>query len=103
MNSRFRDQKMETKTAHRITADADDDSWVYCTACRRAMKQGDCFLDELGGPPQCAYDDCRPKGNLAFRSLYGWDAYRLAHPQDTAHWPEKPSPGVRYEPAGAAP
>ena len=77
--------------------------WMYCTACRRAMKQEDCIRDEGGGPVQCGYDDCPPEGNIAFRSLYGWDAYRLAHPQDTADWPEKPSRGERYEPAGTGP
>jgi hypothetical protein len=80
-----------------------DETWVYCTACNRAMQQADCTVDELDGRLQCAYDDCRPEGNLAFKSLYGWDAYRLAHGQETAHWPETPLSGERYEPAGAGP
>ena len=100
MKSRFREQTKETKSACRVTASPDDEAWVYCGVCRRAMRQGDCMLDELGGRLRCAYDDCRPEGNFAFESLYGWDAYRLAHELETANWPEEPRPGECYEPAG---
>jgi hypothetical protein len=103
MKRRFRDQTADMKEACRVATDAGDETWVYCTACERAMKQGDCTLDDSDGGLQCAYDDCRPAGNLAFKSLYGWDAYRLAHGQETAYWPKTPRSGECYEPAGAGP
>jgi hypothetical protein len=100
---RFRDQTAEKKADCRVAPGTDDETWVYCTSCERAMKQGDCTLDELDGPLSCAYDDCGPEGNLAFQSLYGWDAYRLAHGQETAQWPETPRLGECYKGAGAGP
>jgi hypothetical protein len=103
MNRRFRDLPAKTRAGCQVAADAGDETCVYCTACKRAMKQGDCTLDELDGSLECAYDDCRPEGNLAFKSLYGWDAYRLAHGQETAQWPQEPDLGECYEQAGASP
>jgi len=102
VKNRFRDQTQEAKTASRVAADASDEAWVYCGSCHRAMQQGDCVLEEPGAGLSCAYGDCRPEGNLAFRSLYGWDAYRLAHQQETTQWPVEPESGECYEP-GAAP
>ena len=104
MKKIFRDQTAETKGGYQVTEDANDETWVYCTTCKRTMKQGDCVLsDDFEGVLQCAYDDCTPEGNLAFKSLYGWDAYRLAHGHETAQWPEEPSPGKCYERPGAGP
>jgi hypothetical protein len=102
VKNRFRDQTQEAKGACRVAADATDEAWVYCGSCHRAMRQGDCVLDGPGAGLSCAYDDCRPEGNLAFKSLYGWDAYRLAHQQETTEWPVEPESGRCYEP-GAAP
>jgi hypothetical protein len=103
MKKRFRDLSDEMKAAYGITEDAGDDSFVYCGACGRAMEQGDCLLDDAEGSLRCAFDDCAPEGNLAFQSLYGWDAYRLAHAHETFHWPEEPVPGECYERPGAGP
>jgi hypothetical protein len=102
MKKVFRDQTAETKGACRVTEDANDETWVYCAICKRAMKQGDCVLsDDFEGSLRCAYDDCTPEGNLAFESLYGWDAYRLAHGRETAHWPAEPLHGKCYGRPGA--
>lgn len=104
MKKFFRDQTAETKAACRVAGDASDETWVYCTSCQRAMKQGDCVLsDDFEGSLQCGYEDCVPQGNLAFKSLYGWDAYRLAHVHETVHWPQEPTEGQCYERPGAGP
>jgi hypothetical protein len=104
MKKVFRDQTEETKAACRVTEDASDETWVYCVTCKRAMKQGDCVLgDDVEGRLQCAYEDCPPEGNLAFESLYGWDAYRLAHGRETADCPEQPRQGECYKRPGAGP
>ena len=95
MKKLYRDLSPEAKASYGITEDAGDESWVYCTACQRAMAQGDCILSEEG-QLQCAYDDCTPEGNLAFESLYGWDAYRQELGGEAAHWPEKPEWGKSY-------
>ena len=58
-----------------------------CGACHRAMRQGDCALDGPEAGLSCAYDDCRPEASLAFKSLYRWDACRLAHQQEPFQWP----------------
>lgn len=104
MKKVFRDQTAEKKAACRVAEDANDETWVYCTACQRAMKQGDCALgDDSEDLLQCAYEDCVSEGNLAFKSLYGWDAYRLAHVHETADWPREPSQGQCYKGPGAGP
>ena len=103
MKKRFRDLSDEAKASYGITGDASDESLVYCRACGRAMEQGDCVPGNVEGLLRCAYDDCGSRGNPAFESLYGWDAYRLAPGHETAHWPEKPVPGECYEPSGAGP
>ncbi len=96
MKKRYRDQTQEAKASCRITEDASDEAWLYCDNCHRAMAQGDCVVDECEGVLRCAYADCDPGGNLAYRSLYGWDAYRQAHALETAAWPSDPVPGSRY-------
>jgi hypothetical protein len=97
MGNLFRDQSEETKVAHAVTEDANDETWLYCTACERAVRQGDCLPSEVvGGTLRCPFDDCVPDGNLAFQSLYGWDAYRLEHGHETADWPEEPTAGGCY-------
>jgi hypothetical protein len=102
MRKVFRDQTAEKKAACSVTEDASDDTWVYCGSCERAMKQGDCGLsDDSEDSLHCAYEDCAPEGNLAFESLYGWDAYRLAHELETADWPEEPRQGTCYKRSGA--
>jgi len=102
MKKLYRDLSPEAKASYGITGDASDESWVYCTACSRGMAQGDCILSEEG-QLQCAYGDCSREGNLAFESLYGWDAYRQELGGEAAHWPEKPEWGKRYQGPGAGP
>ena len=102
MTKVFRDQTAEKKAACRVADDVSDEAWVYCSACRRTMQQGDCPIGE-DGVLQCAYEDCPSSGNIAFRSLYGWDAYRAVYGQETAHWPKEPRPGEQYDPPGASP
>jgi hypothetical protein len=102
MSKRFRDERAEMKALTQVAEDAGEQTWVYCSACRRAMRQGDCVVTD-DGSLHCAYDDCTPEGNLAYKSLYGWDAYRLAHGVETAHWPEEPSLGDCYEATGVGP
>jgi hypothetical protein len=101
MKKLYRDLTQEAKASYGITEDRSDESWVYCTTCDRAMKQGDCIVGEQG-VLQCAYDDCMPEGNVAFQSLYGWDAYQQELGGEAAHWPEKPEWGKRYERRGAS-
>ena len=101
MENVFRDQSLEMKVAHAVAEDANDETWLYCTACGRALRQGDCLLsEEAEGALECPFDDCVPEGNLAFQSLYGWDAYRLEHGHETADWPEEPTAGTCYPLAG---
>jgi hypothetical protein len=102
MSGSFRDQPPETKAACRVAEDANDEVWVYCSACQRAMRQGDCVVGD-DDVLRCGCEDCPSKGNLAFQSLYGWDAYRSTHGRDTAHWPQEPVPDERYMPPGASP
>lgn len=73
-----------------------DEEWLYCASCNRAIAQEECILDETEGGLRCPYDDCALGANLAFESLYGWSAYRKAHPDETAHWPQEPIAGERY-------
>lgn len=54
MKRRFRDQTAETRKAYRVATDTGDETWVYCTARGRAMKQGDCTLDKSDGTLRCA-------------------------------------------------
>ncbi len=104
MTKHFRDLSEEEKAFHSVTEDARDESLVYCAECDRAMEQGDCVVDEdLEVKLRCAYDDCMLEGNIAVQSLYGWDAYRHEYEDETAHWPDTPSPGECYEPSGDAP
>jgi hypothetical protein len=100
MKKRFRELTEEAKASYGITEDASDESWVYCTTCERAMEQGECAVGEEG-LLQCAYDDCRPEGNPAFQSLYGWDAYRQELGDEAGPWPEEPEWGKRYGRGGA--
>ena len=100
MSEVFRDQTVDKKAACQVAEDASDEAWVYCSTCKRAMRQGDCVLGE-GEALQCAYEDCPSRGNVAFQSLYGWDAYRSQHIEDTAGWPDEPNPGDCYQPPGA--
>jgi hypothetical protein len=87
---RFRDQSQGAKSACRIAEDTSAEAWLYCDKCHRAMAQGDCIVDDCEGVLRCAYADCDPGGNLAYRSLYGWDAYRQAHELETVGWPTEP-------------
>lgn len=102
MTKIFRELTAEEKATCRVGEDPGDEGWVYCPTCRRAMHQGDCVLGE-DNVLECAYEDCPPPGNLAFASLYGWDAYRAAYGQETAHWPKEPELGECYERPGASP
>jgi hypothetical protein len=100
----FRDLTEEQKASHSITEDARDESFVYCATCHRAMEQGDCVVDEdLEIKLRCAYSDCVLAGNIAAQSMHGWDDYRSAHEEETAHWPDAPSPGECYESANDSP
>ena len=101
MKKLYRELNEEAKASYGITNDASDDSWVYCTACSRAMEQGDCVVGDVGGALECAYEDCSPEGNLAFESLYGWDAYRHMHGDETSDWPEIPTAGLCYRRQGS--
>jgi hypothetical protein len=74
----------------------DSETWLYCGACGRTMKRED-------SADGCVYDDCPSERNLAFQSLYGWDAYRLEHFEETVDWPEIPAPGECYRLPGAGP
>ena len=104
MAKHFRDLSKEKKASHSITEDASDESLVYCTNCDRAMEQGDCVIeDNLEIKLRCAYDDCVLESNIAVQSLYGWDAYRHDYEDETAHWPDTPTPGECYTPEGEAP
>lgn len=96
MKKLYSELNEEAKASYGITEGASNDAWVFCTSCDRAMEQGDCVVGESEGSLQCAYDDCLPEGNLAFQSLYGWDAYRQTHVDETSDWPETPTEGVCY-------
>jgi hypothetical protein len=100
MEKAYRALSAEARASYGITEDGSDESWVYCTACGRAMEQGDCVLDDAADSLQCAYDDCMPDGSLAFESLYGWDAYRQMYGLETADWPEIPTAGDCYRRPG---
>jgi hypothetical protein len=58
-------------------------------------------VDDAEDSLRCAYEDCTSRGNLAFESLYGWDAYRQMHGDETADWPETPTAGECYRQEGA--
>lgn len=104
MAKHFRDLTEEEKASHRVAEDARAESLVYCANCDRAMEQGDCIVDDdLEIKLRCAYSDCMLEGNIAAESLHGWDAYRLEYAQETAHWPDTPTPGECYSPKGDAP
>ena len=104
MTKRFRELTEEEKASLAVTEDAGDESMVYCANCNRAMEQGSCLIDEeLEIKLRCAYGDCMLEGNIAAESLYGWDAYRGEYEEETADWPETPTPGECYEPSGDAP
>ncbi|NLO28022.1 MAG: hypothetical protein GX113_07585 [Actinobacteria bacterium] len=97
MKKQYRDLNEEEKAACRIAEDVSDQAWVYCTACQRAMRQGDLVLAEIEGALQCAYSDCVLEANIAVQGLEGWEAYRKELGYETAHWPEEPMPGECYE------
>ena len=101
MKKLYRDLSPEAKASYGITEDASDEAWVYCTACQRAMEQGDLALDEIEGALRCAYSDCVLEGNIAVQGLQGWEAYRKELGYETDHWPEEPESGKRYERKGA--
>lgn len=96
MAERFCDLDQETKDACKVAEDVSDQAWLYCDSCHRAMRQGDCPVDEQGDGLRCAYVDCDLGGNIAYQSLYGWDSYKQTHPLDTAKWPKEPAEGTRY-------
>lgn len=96
MSARYCDLDDKGKSACKVDDDPSDEAWLYCDTCHRAMHQGDCPVEEGGEKLDCAYPDCDLGGNLAYRSLYGWDAYKKARPVDTAKWPQDPIVGTRY-------
>jgi len=104
MTKHFRDLTGEEKASYSVTADARDDSYVYCAHCDRAMEQGDCVVyEDLDIKLACAYGDCIMEDNIASQNLYAWDSYRDEYQKETADWPDTPTPGECYEPAGEAP
>ncbi len=104
MAQHFRDLEEEQKVSHSVTADAADESSVYCTNCGRAMEQGDCLVDDdLEIKLRCAYGDCMLEGNIAVENVRGWDDYRQEYEDETADWPDTPTPGECYRPAGRTP
>jgi len=102
MKRRYSELTEEAKASYGTSENTSDDTWLYCTNCERAMRQGDCVIGE-GENLRCAYDDCASQDNLAFQSLYGWDAYRQGLGHEAVQWPDEPEPGKRYTGAGAAP
>jgi hypothetical protein len=100
MNKRFKELNEDAKATYGLNGDTSSKAWLYCSACGRAMEQGDCLIDEADGSLQCAYEDCASESNLAFESLYGWDAYRQMHGDETADWPETPTLGECYRREG---
>ncbi len=96
MKKLYSELNEEAKATYGITEDASNQAWIYCNACGRAMEQGDCVVGDIEGSLQCAYDDCQPEANVAFESLYGWDAYRQMHGDETSDWPEIPTVGECY-------
>lgn len=104
MTKRFRELAEEEKLDYSVTHDAQDESFVYCPNCGRAMKQGDCIIDEeLDVKLRCAYDDCMLAGNIAAQRLFAWDAYRDEYEEETADWPDTPTPGECYRPSHNTP
>jgi len=95
MKKLYRDLTPEAKAAYGITEDGGDESLVYCTSCERAMRQGNCVLDEQSRL-QCAYEDCTPSSDPALQNLRPWDEYALEQGGESAHWPERPELGKRY-------
>lgn len=93
MKKLYRDLSSEAKASYGITDDGNDESWVYCSACERAMPQGDCVVGE-DGRLHCAYEDCRPEPGC--QNLHDWDTYAMEQGGKAAHWPEKPEWGERY-------
>ncbi len=99
MTKRFSELTDEEKSSLSVTDDADDESFVYCPACGRAMKQGDCVVHEdIEARLRCAYGDCFLNANIAAQNLEAWDIYRLDNEEETADWPEIPTPGECYKP-----
>jgi hypothetical protein len=104
MAKHFRDLTEEEKASHSVTEEPRDESFVYCTNCGRAMEQGDCLIDDdLEFKLGCAYSDCVLEANIAYQSLHGWDAYRRNYRDETADWPDTPTPGECYTPEGGTP
>jgi len=101
MSKRYQELSEEEKASRSVAADSSDGSLVYCTACHRAMEQGDCEVPEdIEIKLRCAYDDCVLSDNIALQSLFGWDEYRLEYKDETEHWPDTPAIGECYTPAG---
>ena len=98
MKRRYRELSPEAKASYGTTDDPRDETWVYCDTCKRAMPQGDCVVGDafLG----CAYEDCPSRTNLAFESLYGWDAYRQGLGSAASDWPQEPEQDREYRPPG---
>ena len=104
MTKRFRDLPEDQKAAHSVAEGGGDESLVYCTNCGRAMKQGDCVVDDdLDIKLRCAYGNCVFESSIAVQSIYWWEDYRDKYKDETAHWPETPTPGECYTPSGDAP
>jgi hypothetical protein len=101
MPRRFRDLTEEERASHTVAEEARDESFVYCPSCGRAMEQGDCIVDEdLEQKLRCAYGDCILNANIAMHSLTAWDAYRALYEEETADWPDVPTPGECYRSSG---
>ena len=102
---RFRDLPAEEKATRSITDDESDESLVYCPACNRAMEQGDCVVveEDITANTGCAYSDCILSATIAAEHVQPWGAYRAEHEEDTAEWPEIPTPGECYKPAERTP
>ena len=100
MKKPFNELNEDAKATYGLNGGTSSKAWLYCTACGRAMEQGGCFVDDAESSLQCAYEDCTSEGNLAFESLYGWDAYREMWP---ALLTERRRPtGRRPRPRGSA-
>ena len=105
MPKRFRDLPEDEKAARSVTEDVNDESLLYCPACGRAMEQGDCVVvdEDISAKVRCAYGDCMLNAYIAAESLQPWDTYRAEHEEETAEWPEIPTPGECYKPPERGP
>ena len=105
MPKRFRDLPDEEKASQSVAEDARDESLLYCPVCNRAMEQGDCIVVEEDIAPKigCAYGDCMLNATIAMENVQPWDAYRAEHEEETAEWPEIPTPGECYRPSEHTP